>query len=156
MLSRPWMEVLWGIAISLLGVYGFAAERDNPRWLLPMPEVDADPSVPTLRQVVGHGWGEDISSTAEIERYLRALQAAAPDRTRLVQDGRTIEQRGLYYLAITAPKHLARLDEIRKDNLRLADPRGTTPEQARAIAGSAPAFIWMAYGVHGDEISSGD
>ena len=81
---------------------------------------------------------------------------AAPDRTRLVRYGETIEKRGLYYLVITAPKNLARLDEIREANLRLADPRKTTPEQAKAIAESTPAIVWMAYGVHGDEISSGD
>ena len=81
---------------------------------------------------------------------------AAPDRTRLVRYGQTIEKRGLYYLAITGPKNLARLDEIREANLRLADPRKTTPEQAKAIAESTPAIVWMAYGVHGDEISSGD
>ena len=90
--------------------------------------------MPTLKQVVGHGWGEDISSHAEIERYLRALVDAAPDRTRLVRYGQTIEKRGLYYLVITGPKKLSRLDEIREANLRLADPRKTTPEQARAIA----------------------
>ena len=133
-----------------------AADKDNPGWLLPMPEVDADPKVPTLKQINGHGWGEDISSHAEIERYLRALNEAAPDRTRLVRYGQTIEKRGLYYLAITGPKNLARLDEIREANLRLADPRKTTPEQAKTIAESNPAIVWMAYGVHGDEISSGD
>ena len=63
---------------------------------------------------------------------------------------------GSIYLAITGPKNLARLEEIREANLRLADPRKTTPEQAKAIAESSPAIVWMAYGVHGDEISSGD
>ena len=100
--------------------------------------------------------GPDISSHAEIERYLRSLADAAPDRTRLVRYGQTIEKRGLYYLVITAPKNLARLDEIREANLRLADPRTTTAEQAKAIAETTPAIVWMAYGVHGDEISSGD
>ena len=114
------------------------------------------PKVPTLKQQVGHALGEDISSHAEIERYLRALADAAPERTRLVKYGETIEKRGLYLLVITGPKNLARLEEIRAANLRLADPRQTTPEQARAIAESVPAIVWMAYGVHGDEISSGD
>jgi hypothetical protein len=148
--------LLLGIAICSAPLTAAAADKDNASWLLPMPEVDADPRVPTLKHQIGHGWGEDISNHAEIERYLRALSASAPDRTRLVRYGETIEKRGLYYLAITSPKNLARLDEIRKANLRLADPRQTTPEQAKAVAGSTPAIVWMAYGVHGDEISSGD
>ncbi len=148
--------VALAIAIGSMSLTAAAADRDNPGWLLPMPEVDADPKVPTLKQVVGHGWGEDISSHTEIERYLRALVDAAPDRARLVRYGQTIEKRGLYYLVITGSKQLSRLDLIREANLRLADPRKTSPEQARAIADSAPAIVWIAYGVHGDEISSGD
>ncbi len=65
---------LLGIAISSMALTAGAADKDNPDWLLPMPEVDADPKVPTLKQINGHGWGEDISSHAEIERYLHALQ----------------------------------------------------------------------------------
>ena len=156
MTRRNRAGLLLGIAISSIALTADAADKDNPGWLLPMPEVDADPKVPTLKVLIGHGWGEDISSHSEIERYLRALNESAPDRSRLVRYGETIEKRGLYYLAITGPKNLARIDEIREANLRVADPRKTTAEQARAIAESNPAIIWMAYGVHGDEISSGD
>ena len=156
-MPRPARAALFvGIAFCSLAVAAQGALGDDPGWLLPMPEVDADPKVPTLKQQLGHGWGEDISSHAEIERYLRSLAAAAPERSRLVKYGETIEKRGLYLLAITAPKNLARLEEIRQANLLLADPRRTTPEQAKAIAAAAPAIVWLAYGVHGDEISSGD
>jgi hypothetical protein len=153
---RPPVALLLGLAIGGAAWTARAADKDNPGWLLPMPEVDADPKVPTLKERIGHDWGADISSHAEIERYLRALSEAAPDRTRLVRYGETIEKRGLFYLAITGPKNLVRLDEIREANLRLADPRKTTLEQAKTIAESTPAIVWMAYGVHGDEISSGD
>jgi hypothetical protein len=156
MANRARVICLLLIGIILAAVTARAGDRDDPAWLLPMPEVDADPKVPTLKQSLGHGWAEEISSHAEIERYLRALTAAAADRTRLIKYGETIEKRGLYLLVITAPKNLARLDEIREANLKLAEPRSTSPEQARAILGSVPAIVWMGYGVHGDEISSGD
>jgi hypothetical protein len=147
---------LLAIGIVCAAAAARAADKEDPAWLLPMPEVDADPKVPTLKRSIGHAWAEEISSHAEIERYLRALTAAASDRTRLIQYGQTHEKRGLYLLVITSPKNLARLDEIREANLKLADPRSTTPEQARAILASVPAIVWMGYGVHGDEISSGD
>jgi hypothetical protein len=121
-----------------------------------MPEIDSDRKIPTLKQVVDHAWGEDISSHGEIERYLKSLVAAAPERARLVRYGETIEKRGLYYLVITSPGNLARLDDIRAANLRLSDPRKTTAQQANAMLEAQPAIVWMAYGVHGDEISSGD
>jgi hypothetical protein len=153
---RACRALIFGIAFCSLAIAARGADRDDPGWLLPMPEVDADPKVPTLKQQIGHRWGEDISSHAEIERYLHALADAAPERSRLVKYGETIEKRGLYLLAITGPKNLARLEEVRAANLRLADPRKTTREQAKTILESAPAIVWMAYGVHGDEISSSD
>ena len=98
--------LILGILIGLMPLTARAADKDNPAWLLPMPEVDADPKVPALKQAVGHGWAEEISSHSEIERYLRALTDAAPDRTRLLRYGETIEKRGLYVLVITSAKNL--------------------------------------------------
>lgn len=152
---RPWPALIL-CALITPSTQAQEVERNRPGWLLPMPEVDADPKVPTLKAVVGHGWGEDISSCAEIERYLRALANAAPDRVRLVPYGRTIERRELFYLIVSSPANVARLEEIRAANLRLADPRKTSPEEAKRIAADVPAVVLMAYGVHGDEISSGD
>ncbi len=156
MSQRKWKVAVLAIALSAVGSSVLSAVENPADWLLPLPEVDRDPRIPTLEQIAGHRWAHDISSHAEIERYLRALSAAAPDRTKLVPYGQTIEKRTLYYLVITSPKNLARISEIQAANLRLADPRVTTPEQATAIAQSNPAIVWMAYGVHGDEISSGD
>ena len=48
---RPRVAILLGIAISSMALTAGAADRDNPGWLLPMPEVDADPKVPTLKQL---------------------------------------------------------------------------------------------------------
>ena len=51
---------------------------------------------------------------------------------------------------------MARIEEIRENNLRLADPRKTPAAEARAIIENEPAIIWLAYGVHGNETSSCD
>ncbi|WP_165245624.1 M14 family metallopeptidase [Paludisphaera soli] len=153
---RAFLVLIIGLASPRMAQAQEKAETGGAGWLLPMPEVDADPAIPTLAQVVGHSWGVDVSSVSEIERYLAALNAAAPDRTKLVPYGRTIEKRPLAYLVISSPANLARLDEIRAANLRLADPRKTSRDEARPLLDELPAIVWMAYGVHGDEISSGD
>ena len=44
-----------------------------------------DESIPTLEEVVGHGFREEITHPDEIATYFRALADAAPDRTRLIQ-----------------------------------------------------------------------
>lgn len=128
----------------------------DPGWLLPMPEVDADPKIPTLEKVVGHPFGRDVSSVSEIERYLHVLADAAPDRAKLVSYGRTIERRPLYYLVVASAENMRRIEAIRGDNLKLADPRTLDRDAARPILDKLPAIVWLAYGVHGDEISSGD
>ena len=68
------------ICVVLVGSCGglAAAEASRAaRSLLPAPELDVDPAIPTLKKVTGHGWGQDISSHVEMERYLRG---AGPGR----------------------------------------------------------------------------
>ncbi len=138
--------------VLCLSAGAWAAER-TASGLLPLPDLQADPQIPTLQQVAGHAWGRDITSHAEIERYLRALVKAAPDRAALVPYGKTYEGRTLVYLVLASPENLARRDAIRSASLQLADPRNLTPEQARGLAADQPAVIWLAYGIHGNETS---
>jgi hypothetical protein len=125
-------------------------------WLLPVPELDADPQIPTLTQVVGHRWAQEISNHAEIERYCHALAKAAPDRCRLVNYGRSYQGKDLHFLIIASAANLARIEQVRQQNLALADPRVTPSERANAVAAQAPAVVWLAYCVHGDETSPSD
>ena len=120
---------------------------------LPGTKYNAD--VPTLRQVVGHGWAEAISSTADIERYIRALADHSP-QVQLVEYGRSWEGRGLHYLVIGTQANVARIEEIKEIRRKLREPRTTSREEAETLIESLPAVTWLAYGVHGDEISSSD
>ena len=89
-------------------------------------------------------------------RYLEALSEAAPDRSKLVRYGESFEGRELVYLIISSPETMARLDEAREENLRLADPRSLAEGEAEELIERAPAVVWLAYSVHGDESSSSD
>jgi putative intracellular protease/amidase len=132
------------------------AARGEAAWLLPVPELQPDPKIPTLAQIVGHAWGREISSHGEIERYLHALSKAAPERCKLVHYGRTNQGRNLYYLVISSAKNMKRLDEHAANNRALADARNTSPQRAKDLAAAAPAFVWFAYCVHGNETSPSD
>ena len=112
--------------------------------------------IPTLVEVLGHDHGEKISSPAELAHYLKALAGAAPERTRLVQYAESWEGRPLYYLAVGSRETIGRLDVIQRGMQRLADPRGTSESEAAALIEQLPAVVWLSYGVHGNEISSGD
>ena len=75
--TRLLIVSLVSLASSLHAESGDRSSRESPRWLLPLPEVDADPVIPTLEDVLGYAWSEDITSPAEIARYVRALAEAA-------------------------------------------------------------------------------
>ena len=119
------------------------------------PGAKYDPAIPTLKQVVGHGWGEDITMHHEMERYIQALAHASP-RVRVVRQGETWTGKALYYLIVASEANMARLDEVKAGMQRLADPRTVNATEAAQLIKSLPAITWLAYGVHGSEISSPD
>ena len=129
--------------------------RVSRHYLLPLPEVQSDASIPTSQDVLRYDWADEISSHYQIETYLRRLHEAAPTRSKLVEYGRSYEGRSLNYLVISSPENIAQLEEIRGDNLALANP-ATPAAQAAKLIETSPAIVWLAYAVHGNEISPSD
>ncbi len=120
------------------------------------PGAKYDPSIPTFQKVLGHNPGERITPYAGLTKYAEALANAAPNRVRLMEFGQSWEGRKLIYLAIGSETNLRRIKEIQAGMKKLSDPRVTTPAEAKQLTASLPAIVWLAAGVHGDEISSPD
>ena len=118
------------------------------------PGIRYDADIPTHQQVLGYQPGETISSPEYLDRYLAALAAAAPERTQLVEYARSWQGRPLSYLVIGSAANIARLDEIKASMRTLADPRDLANDEVEALIASTPALVWLAHGVHGNEISS--
>jgi hypothetical protein len=85
------------------------------------------------------------------QQVLDQLIAAAPDRVRTEVIGKTAEGKTMRLLIISAPENLSRLEEIRADLARVADPRRTSPAEARAIAERTPVTALLTHSVHGNE-----
>ncbi len=119
------------------------------------PGASYDPRIPTFRKVLGYDPGERISSHAELVRYLEALAVASP-RLKLYDYGRSWEGRKLVYAVVGSEANLKQLDDVRSGMKALTDPRRTSDADAARLISSLPAVIWLAYGVHGNEISSPD
>ncbi|MBL8734411.1 MAG: hypothetical protein JNN13_18695, partial [Planctomycetes bacterium] len=120
------------------------------------PGVTYDATIPTLRAVTGHDFGEEISSYADVERYLQALAAAAPRRLRVFEYGESWLGRKLRYAVVADEGRLAQLDLVQRGMQRLADPRGLADADADQLVRSLPAVGWLANCVHGDEPSGTD
>lgn len=120
------------------------------------PGAKYDPAIPTLKQTVGHEWGERITLHHEAEKYINALQQAANTRLKIFKYGETWEGKTLYALAIGSPTNIARVDEIKAGMQKLADPRRLAANEATTLLDSLPSLVWLIHGVHGNEISSVD
>lgn len=118
------------------------------------PGTTYDPAIPTTRQLLGHDPGAAITSPPDIVRYLQALAAAAPDRARLIEYGRTWEGRPLVALVIASAERIRTLEAIKQDLRRLADPRGLPAAELDALVRRTPVVTALLHNVHGNEISS--
>ena len=121
----------------------------------PLLPVNYDPSIPTLQETIGHDSGAEITTPNEALTYFETLQAAAPDRMRITKYATSWEARDLVYGVIASSESMARIDEIKADMATLASGRATASEQD-AIVARTPAVVWLAYSVHGNEISGTD
>ena len=142
------------IAIAMLFLLTPAASAQSPEAL--WPGAKYDPAIPTLRQIAGHEPGHEITAPPQVGEYLQALAKAAPTRTRLVEYARSWEGRPLWLLAIAGPERLAKLDQVKADLQRLADPRNLSSGDADRLVRELPVVVWLVHGVHGNEISSSD
>jgi hypothetical protein len=129
-----------------------AQQQEEPLW----PGAKYAPAIPTLHQVVGHEPGKEITTPDQIGAYLQALAKAAPTRTRLTEYARSWEGRPLWLMVIGSPERIAKLDQIKADARRLADPRTLSNADADRLVREMPVIVWLAHGVHGNEISSSD
>jgi hypothetical protein len=121
-----------------------------------MPGVTYDARVPTVESVLGHAPGDVITPPDQIVTYFKALAQAAPDRTRLIEYGRTWEGRPLIVLAIASPARMAQLDQVKAGMAKLADPRRLGAGEGDQLVRSLPVVVWLMHAVHGNEISSSD
>ena len=111
-------------------------------------------AVPRPQSILRYDVGEFHTNYAMMERVLEKIAQSAPDRVRVMDIGETNEHRMMHLVAISAPENIQRLNEIKADIARLADPRKTSAEEARRITASSPMIVWLAYTIHGNESAS--
>jgi hypothetical protein len=111
--------------------------------------VTFDPAIPSPEQFLGYPIGEWHTRHDRIVSYFQELARVSP-KAHFQIIGYTNEHRPQIVLTITSPENYARLEEIRKEHLKLADP-----SQSVSIS-SMPVIITHGYNVHGNEPSSSE
>jgi hypothetical protein len=154
MFARPALSAaITFIGSVLIGTFFVPLSAAQPFSPLP-PGTRYDPAVPTLESVVGHDFGEELTSPVQIEIYIKALAKAAPNRTRLVRYATSWEGRPLHMLIIASSDHMSSLDNLRAELQRLADPRNLPGDEAERLIDELPVVVALLHSTHGDEMSS--
>ena len=111
--------------------------------------------VTSPQQAFGFAPGTDrkLADWKQLTAYYQTLARQSP-RVRYAYLGKTTEGRPFIALTISSTENLAHLTEYQDINRRLADPRTTTPEQARELIAKGKTIFLITFNVHSTEIAS--
>ena len=102
-------------------------------------------------EFLGYPLGDQYTPHHKIVSYFQQAAAAKPQVMKLEQYGATSEGRPLLLAFIASEENFVKLEEIRKNNLRLTGLLTDRPGDP-----DAPAIVWLSYNVHGNETSSSE
>ena len=99
-----------------------------------------------------HQIGDDyfLVNYQQMAAYWRKLARESP-RVRVIEIGRTSQDRPHLMAVITSPANHKRLDRYREISGRLSRAEGLTDAQARALAREGKAVVWIDGGLHATE-----
>lgn len=100
-------------------------------------------------QFLGYKIGTAYTPHWKIVEYYKHVSATVPSLIHLQEYGQTNEGRPLIAAFISSPDNIARLENVRTNNLQLANANTAN------ISGS-PVIVWLSYNVHGNETSSSE
>jgi len=87
----------------------------------------------------------------DMVRYYDLLGKAS-NRMKVVNMGKTSEGRPFYALFISSPANLAKLEDYRRINATIADPRGVSDDSLEALTRRGKAVILQSMSMHSTEI----
>ena len=113
------------------------------------------PHVTSPEEAFGFKLGTDrkLADWVQLTAFYRKLAAESP-RVRYEELGKTTEGRPFVSVTISSAENIAHLDEYKGIQARLADPRLTTPEQARELETRGKTVLVVTCNIHSIEIAS--
>lgn len=103
-------------------------------------------------EFLGYKIGTRFTPHWKIVNYFNHVSANASSIMKLQQYGETNEGRPLLLAFISSAENISNLENIRKNNLRLAN----LGLDKMAANEDAPAIVWLSYNVHGNEPASSE
>ncbi|MBI5915862.1 MAG: zinc carboxypeptidase [Bacteroidetes bacterium] len=97
-----------------------------------------------------HKIGSQFTEHSQLVAYYQHV-AANSDRVKLVEFGRTNQQRPQILAIVSSPENLRRIEDIRLNNLRNAGTVPGTADNANPVA-----IVWLGFSVHGNEAAGSE
>ncbi|MGC8749455.1 M14 family metallopeptidase [Hydrotalea sp.] len=104
-------------------------------------------------EFLGYTVGSKFSRHHQIVDYFKLVAKQRPDWVKIMPYGKTNEGRELLVAVIATPSNLQRIDDIRKNNLRIT---GLLKDGVAANTTNAVPIVWLSYNVHGNEAASSE
>jgi Zinc carboxypeptidase len=99
------------------------------------------------------GADRKLADWNQLTAYYQKLSSES-DRIRYEEIGKTTEGRPFIVVTISAPENLAHLDHYLDIQRRLADPRITSPEEAKKLVAEGKTILAVTANIHSTEIAS--
>ena len=116
----------------------------------------ASDKVPTPAKVIGYpvGTPNKLTYTKDQFRYYRELEKTSPRVKVFTAPEKSELGREQLLIAVGDEASIANLNRYKEITARLADPRRTNDEQAKALIGEGKAIYWASGSIHSPETGS--
>jgi len=111
------------------------------------------PHITTPKDQFGFNLGDDYQLTnyTQLTDYWKKL-ASESDRMKLVDIGKTAEDRAQLMAIVTSPENLKQLDHYQEISRKLTLAEGLSDDEAHALAREGKAVVWIDGGLHASEV----
>lgn len=99
------------------------------------------------------GADRKLAGWDKLHEYYQLL-AKTSNRVKLVELGKSSEGRPFIALFISSPANLARLEQLRQINAKLADPRGLSEAEVRKLVADGKAVTIQSFALHSTEVAA--
>jgi hypothetical protein len=113
------------------------------------------PALPSPEKFFGHVMGADrkLANWDKLHEYYQTL-ARSSNRIKLVELGKSSEGRPYIALFISSPANLAKLEQYRQMNAKIADPRGVPEAELKRLVAEGRAVTIQSFALHSSEVAA--
>ncbi|WP_273445653.1 M14 family zinc carboxypeptidase [Neolewinella agarilytica] len=145
------MRSLLLIQLFLISIVAFAQQDVFQR--LPLPDNGRVGEIVSPAAFLGYELGERFTEYARSVEYFHLLAANSP-RISIEKYGESYEKRPLLMLTISDETNMARIDQIRLNQLALVNAAKEARPQVQSLVDGHPVINSYSYNIHGNEASS--